>query len=208
MTRFRLVMSAALATWMLAGCDLFYAASLSASKPAFKNLNLSGQKKIHELGLPDVNGKMRQLSEFKGKVTVVFFGFTQCPDVCPTTLGELAQLKKTLGSEGQKLQVVFITLDPERDTADLLRAYVSGFDSDFVALRGSDQQIKRVAANFKMYYNKVPGQTDSSYTIDHTAGSYVIDQQGQLRLFVRYGSSTQDLIDDLKLLLREGGPSN
>ena len=208
MKRFTFVMSAALATLMLAGCDLFSAASTSATRPAFKNLNLSGQNKTHELGLPDVNGKVRQLSEFRGKVTVVFFGFTQCPDVCPTTLGELARLKKMLGPEGQKLQVVFITLDPERDTADLLRDYVSGFDSDFVALRGSEQQIKRVAANFKVYYNKVPEQTDTSYTIDHTAGSYVIDQQGQLRLFVRYGSSTQDLIDDLKLLLREGGFSN
>jgi protein SCO1/2 len=144
------------------------------------------------------------LSEFKGKVVVVFFGFTQCPDVCPTTLTELAAAKQALGADGARVQGVFVTVDPARDTPEILRAYVAAFDPSFVALRGSDEQTLATAKAFKIYYNKVEGRTPGTYTIDHTAGSYVYDTQGRVRLFTRHGTGQAALVSDLKRLLAEG----
>lgn len=194
----RLLLSAALAGALtfLAGCD-------QASKPAFKGIDLTGAAYARELKLPDQDGRERTLGDFKGKVLVVFFGYTQCPDVCPTTLAELAQVKKALGPDGDKVQGLFVTVDPERDTPELLKAYLQSFDPSFVALRGSEEQTKAVAKEFKVFYAKVPGKTEGSYTMDHTAASFIFDTQGRVRVFSRYGSGAQALVDDIKLLLAE-----
>ena len=133
--------------------------------------------------LADPEGKLRHIADFKGKVTVVFFGYTQCPDVCPTTMLELAAVRKALGADGERVQGIFITVDPERDTPQVLKAYVDNFGAGFVALRGDAEQTKAVAKHFKVFYAKVPGQTEGSYSMDHTAGSYVFDAAGKIRLF-------------------------
>jgi protein SCO1 len=134
---------------------------------------------------------------------VLFFGYTQCPDVCPTTLSEIAQAKQLLGPDGARLQGVFVTLDPERDTPQVLKAYLANFDPTFVALRGTLQQTAAVAKDFKIFYQKVPGKTPGSYTLDHSAAAYVYDPDGRLRLYTRYGSGPQALASDVKLLLDE-----
>jgi len=134
----------------------------------------------------------------------VFFGYTQCPDVCPTTMAELAQVKKALGKDGDRVQGVFITVDPERDTPETLKAYMASFDPSFVALRGTPEETKATAKEFKVFYAKVPGKVEGSYTMDHTAGSYVLDPKGKVRLFVRYGSPAEALTADLKALLAAG----
>ena len=193
----RLFLSLALSL-ALAGCDQF-----SASKPAFKGVDLSGADYARTLNLSDQDGRSRSLAEFKGKVVVLFFGYTQCPDVCPTTMAELAEVKRSLGADGDKVQGIFVTVDPERDTAPLLKAYLASFDPNFVGLRGSEEQTKAAAKEFKVYYAKVPGKTDSSYTMDHTAASFIFDTQGRVRVFARYGSGAQALADDIKLLLKE-----
>jgi protein SCO1/2 len=185
----------------LFGCDQF--GSPSASRQ-FKGVDITGADYARTLALPDQNGKLRTLDDFKGKVTVVFFGYTQCPDVCPTTMAELAQVKKALGKDGDRVQGVFITVDPERDTPEALKAYMVSFDPSFVALRGTPDETKATAREFKVFYAKVPGKAEGSYTMDHTAGSYVIDPKGKVRLFVRYGSPAEALTADLKALLAAG----
>jgi protein SCO1/2 len=199
-TTHRRLILCALGATLLTGCD-----KLSGAKPSFKAIDLTGADYGKSLSLPDQTGKTRTLADFKGKVTVVFFGFTQCPDVCPTTMAELAQIKKALGPAGEKLQGVFITVDPERDTPERLQAYMQGFDPSFIALRGTPEQTAAVAKDFRVYYAKVPGKAEGSYTMDHTAGSYIFDATGRLRLFTRYGDkdSTANLTADLKTLLAE-----
>jgi protein SCO1/2 len=177
----------------LAGC--------SAEKPAFKGIDITGATYAQQLELPDVSGQKRSLADFKGKVTIVFFGYAQCPDVCPGTLVEIADARQRLGADGPKVQPVFVTVDPERDTAQVLKEYVAGFGPDVVALRGDLEQTQAAAKAFKVYFAKVPGKEPGSYTIDHTAGAYVFDRDGRIRLFVRYGSGTDALVHDLKLLL-------
>ena len=172
-----------------------------ANAVAFKNIDITGAEYARKLDLPDQNGKLTSLADFKGKVVVVFFGYTQCPDVCPGTMAELAQIKKTLGKDGERLQGVFITVDPERDTTEILKAYMGSFDPSFVALRGTPEQTTALAKEFKVFFGKVPGKTEGSYTVDHTAGSYVFDSAGRVRLFVRYGSGVEPLVSDLKALL-------
>ncbi len=188
----------------LSGCDKLGLPGLSAAKASFNGVDITGADYGRELSLPDADGKPRTLADFKGKVSVVFFGYTQCPDVCPTTMAELAQIKKAMGADGDKVQGVFVTIDPARDTPELLRAYLASFDPSFVALRGSDEQTKATAREFKVFYAKVPGKTEGSYTMDHTAGSYLIDPKGQLRLFVRYGTPPEAVAADLKRLVNEG----
>ena len=192
-----LLTAALLATGGLGGCDR----GDSAARPQFHATDITGADFGRHLELPDQNGRVRTLDDFKGKVTLLFFGYTQCPDVCPTTLAELARIKKELGAEGDRIQGVFVTVDPERDTPAVLKAYVSSFDPTFVALRGSPEQTAAAAKEFKVFYARVDGKTPGSYTMDHTAASYVLDPQGRLRLFVRYGSPPQDLAADLKALL-------
>jgi len=198
---------------MLSSALLALAVSLAAcgpgGKPAeklqFKGTDITGAEYGRTLALTDQEGKPRTLADFKGKVVVVFFGYTQCPDVCPTTMAELAQVKKALGKDGERLQGIFVTVDPERDTPAVLKSYMSSFDPSFVALRGTVEQTKEVAKEFKVFFAKVPGRTPDSYTMDHTAGSYVFDSSGKLRLFVRYGSGTDALAADLKTLLAATG---
>ena len=174
---------------------------LSAAKPAFHGIDITGATYARTLSLPDQNGEPRSLADFKGKVVVVFFGYTQCPDVCPTTMVELAQVKKALGKDGERLQGLFVSIDPERDTPAILKAYMSSFDPSFIALRGSVEQAQAAAKEFKVFFAKVPGKTESSYTIDHTAGAYVFDANGKARLFVRYGAGAEALTADIKALL-------
>ena len=185
---------------LLAACDRMGPAGGGG---AFKAIDITGADYARELALPDADGRPRTLADFKGKVTVVFFGYTQCPDVCPTTLSELAAVRQALGADGERVQGVFVTIDPARDTPEVLKAYVASFGADFVALRGDDEQTKATARHFKIFYAKVPGATPTSYTMDHTAGSYVYDKQGRLRLFTRYGTGPEPLVHDLKLLLQE-----
>ena len=175
----------------------------SADKAAFKGIDITGATYARELNLPDAAGKPRSLAEFKGKVIVVFFGFAQCPDVCPTTLAEIAEVKRKLGADGSKVQAVFVTLDPERDTPEVLSAYIANFGADFVALRGTLEQTTAAAKEFKIYFAKVPGKSEGSYTLDHTAGAFVFDAQGRVRLFVRHGAGVEGLQADVKALLAE-----
>jgi protein SCO1/2 len=169
-------------------------------KPQFNAVDLTGADYAKDFQLPDTDGKLRTLQDFKGKAVIVFFGYTQCPDVCPTTMADIAQAKKLLGGDGAKVQGIFITIDPERDTSDLLKAYVANFGPDFVALRGTPEQTAAVAKDFKVYYKKVEGK-GGNYTMDHSAASFVYDPQGRLRLYARYGAGPQVLADDLKQLL-------
>ena len=176
-------------------------AACSAEKPAFKGIDITGATYARELNLPDSSSKPRSLADFKGKVMVVFFGFAQCPDVCPTTLAEIAETKRKLGADGSKVQGVFVTLDPERDTPEVLAAYIANFGPDFVGLRGTPEQTTAAAKEFKVYFAKVPGKTEGSYTIDHTAGAFVFDPQGKVRLFLRYGAGVEAMQGDVKALL-------
>ncbi len=196
--RHALLLVLSLAT--LAACDRVPGLS---SKESFKAVDITGAEYARELSLTDANGRPRQLSDFKGKVTLVFFGYTQCPDVCPTTLAELATVKRELGKDGERVQGVFVSVDPQRDTPEVLKAYVANFDPGFVALTGTPEQIEAAAKSFKVFFAKVPGRTEGSYTVDHTAGTYVFDAQGRVRLFVRYGSGAEALRHDLRLLLDE-----
>jgi protein SCO1/2 len=185
----------ALAAALVAACGA------GKAPPPFKNIDITGADYAKALSLPDVDGKTRTLEEFKGKLVIVFFGFAQCPDVCPTTLAEIAELRAMLGPDGAKVQPIFVTVDPERDTPAVLKEYVKPFGSDVVALRGSLEQTQAAARSFKVFFAKSPGKTPNSYTIDHTAGAFVFDAKGQVRLFVRYGGGVQGWIDDIKLLL-------
>ncbi|HJV87954.1 MAG TPA: SCO family protein [Noviherbaspirillum sp.] len=194
-------------TLSLTGCDRSGGggqATAPAGKSAFKNTDVTGLDYAKDFALPDFNGKMRALADFKGKAVVVFFGYTQCPDVCPTTMSEMANVMQQLGPLADKVQVLFITVDPERDTPELLAKYVPAFDPRFLGLVGDKAATEKVAKEFRVFYQKVPGKEPGSYTMDHTAGSYVFDPQGRLRLFVRHGQGPEPIVHDLKLLLAEG----
>ncbi len=187
---------------LLAAAALSALLGCSPDKPAFKGVDITGADYAKDFALADAQGQARSVKDFAGQVVVVFFGYTQCPDVCPTTLQELAEVKRLLGAEGTKLQGVFITVDPERDTPELLRAYMANFDPGFVALRPTPEQLTPLLKDFKIYAKKVEGKTATSYTMDHSAQSYVYDPQGRLRLYSRYGSGPQALADDVRLLLK------
>jgi len=188
-----------------AGAAGMLAVALAAchGRPQFHSTDVSGSRMGTDLSLPDFNGKPRTLADFKGKVLVVFFGYAQCPDVCPTTLAELQQVKSNLGADGARMQVVFVTVDPERDTNEVLKQYVTQFDPSFLALRGDDQATARVARSFKVFYQKVPGQDPGSYTMDHTAGIYIFDPAGELRLYARHDGDPAALTDDIRALLKQ-----
>ena len=171
------------------------------SGPTFRNVDITGADYGKDFALTDHTGRPRTLADFKGKVVVMFFGYTHCPDVCPTTMAELNLVLKELGSEAARVQVLFVTLDPERDTQALLAQYVPAFNSGFLGLYSDVATTARVAKDFKVFFQKVPGSSPDNYTMDHTAGSYVFDEQGRLRLFVRHGGSSEPLLDDLKTLL-------
>lgn len=197
--------SARIARMFLAAC-LVGAALLVAgcgkSEPAFQNLDLTGNKQFgSDFALPDTSGKVRTVADYQGKAVVLFFGYTHCPDVCPTTMAELSQAMQQLGADAKRVQVLFVTVDPERDTPQVLAQYVQAFSPSFVGLRPNDAQLAKVAKDFRVYYAKVPGKTEGSYTMDHTAASYVFDPSGKLRLFARDGQGAQPWVHDLKLLL-------
>ncbi len=197
MRRLPIVLASVLAFLLsLSACD-------QAQKPkvSFNNTDVTGLEYAKGFALTDQNGQRRTLEEFRGKLVFVFFGFTHCPDVCPTTLAEMAGIMKALGPESERLQVVFITLDPERDTPELLASFVPAFHPSFLGLTGDQATIDKVAKDFKVFAQKVPGKDGKSYTIDHTAGSYVFDAQGRIRLFVRHGQPDDALLKDLRQLL-------
>jgi protein SCO1 len=179
---------------LLAACD--------PDGPRFNNVDVTGASYARDFRLTDFNGKPRALADFRGKVVVVFFGYTQCPDVCPTTLSDMAEVKKRLGPDGDKLQVIFVTLDPDRDTPQVLSQYVPAFDPSFLGLLGTRDETAAVAKEFKVFYQKVPGKTETSYTLDHTAGSYVFDREGRLRLFLRHAGAVEPIVEDLRKLVR------
>ena len=187
---------------LLTGVTGLLMACSPGDKPQFKSIDLTGADYATDFSLADQNGQVRSLKDFTGKVVIVFFGFTQCPDVCPTSMNELAQVKKSLGTEADKLQVIFITVDPERDTPELLKAYMANFDPSFIALRPTPDQLPKMAKDFKIFYKKVEGKTPGSYTMEHSAGSYVYDPKGRVRLYSRYGTDSQGLTSDFKLLLK------
>jgi protein SCO1/2 len=185
--------------WLLV-CVLLLSAC-SPAKPEFNAIDLTGADYAQGFELVDPFGQRRQLSDFKGKVVVVFFGFTQCPDFCPTTLNEWVQVKKSLADKGDLLQPVFITLDPERDTPELLKAYMANFDPSFIALIPALDQLPALAKKYKIYYKKVETGSAGNYTMDHSAGTYVYDTSGRLRLYARYGLGPQALAQDIGKLL-------
>jgi protein SCO1/2 len=189
---------------LVTGAALLLAACSESSKPAFNAIDLTGADYARDFALKDVNGQPRSLKDYQGKVVVMFFGYTQCPDVCPTSLTELVAVKKMLGADGDKLQALFVSVDPDRDTPEMLKSYMANFDPSFVALRAdTPEQLAAIAKDYKVYYKKVEGKTPSSYTMDHSAGSYVYDTQGRLRLYSRYGSGAGALAADIKLLLQQ-----
>ena len=176
-----------------------------ATASGFSGIDITGADYAKGFTLTDHNGQPRSLTDFKGQVVVIFFGFTQCPDVCPTSLGELAEARRLLGPQGDKLQGLFISIDPERDTPEIMKAYMASFDPSFLALYAAPDQLPELAKSFKVYYKKVEGKTPTSYTMDHSAGSYVYDTQGRVRLYHRYGSGAPALAGDVKKLLAEAG---
>jgi protein SCO1/2 len=177
------------------------AVALAACQPQkFNSVDITGSSIGPDFSLTDHTGAKRTLADFRGKVVVLFFGFMNCPDVCPTTLSEMAAVKKKLGRDGDRVQVIFVTLDPERDTAALLAQYVPAFDPTFLGLRGSAEETAAVAKDFKIFYQKVPGAQASAYTLDHTAASFVFDPEGRIRLFVSYGMKAELIAADIKRL--------
>ena len=171
-------------------------------KPGFRATDITGAEFGRDFALDDHTGKLRTLADFRGRVVVMFFGFTHCPDVCPTTLAELAAAVKDLGTDGDKVQVLLVTVDPERDTPQVLSQYVTAFNPRFLALRGTAEETARVAKEFKIIYQKVAGARPDSYTMDHSAGTFIFDRQGRLRLYVNYGRGQEVFAHDIALLLK------
>ncbi|MEG0052466.1 MAG: SCO family protein [Comamonas sp.] len=193
----------ALGAATLAATAAFTLTACNKNTPlAFQGVDVTGAEYAKDIPLTDVNGQRRSLKDFSGKVIAVFFGYTQCPDVCPTTLQELVEVKQALGADANRLQAIFVTLDPERDTPEVLKAYLANFDDSFVGLRGTPEEVAAVVKDFKFYYKKVPGKVEGSYTLDHSAGTYLYDTQGRLRVYERYGSGPQVLVQDVKALLQ------
>lgn len=174
----------------------------SEKKPSFSGIDLTGADYAKDFALTDHNGRPRTLKDFAGKVVVMFFGYVQCPEVCPTSMAELAEVKRLLGKDGERVQGLFVTVDPARDTPEVLKGYMAAFDPTFLALYTTPEKLAVLAKDYKVYYKKVEGPTPTSYSMDHSAGSYVYDTQGQLRLYSRYGSGAAVLAADIKLLLQ------
>ncbi len=191
----RLFVTALLAA-VLAGCG--------PSEPAFRSIDVTGADYGRGFKLTDHNGQPRTLADYKGKLVTLFFGFTHGPDVCPTSLSTMKQALTLLGPDAAKVQVLFITVDPERDTAELLANYVPKFDPSFIGLRGDLAATAETAREYKIFYQKVAGAAEGQYTMDHSAGTYVHDAQGRLRLFIRHGETAENIAQDLKALLAAG----
>ena len=194
--------------WFVIGAAAF-ALTACTDKPAdatasgFSSIDITGADYATGFSLTDHDCKPRTLADFQGKVVVIFFGYTQCPDVCPTSMSELAEAKRLLGPDGERLQGLFVSVDPERDTPEVMKAYMASFDPGFLALYAAPDALPALTKSFRIYYKKVEGKTPTSYTMDHSAGSYVYDTQGRVRLYTRYGSGAQALAGDVKKLLDE-----
>jgi protein SCO1/2 len=173
----------------------------SEARQSFTAVDITGADYAKDFALKDADGKVRTMADFKGKVVVLFFGYAQCPDVCPTTMTEMAQVKQQLGKDGDKLQVLFVTVDPARDTPEVMKAYMGAFDPSFVALIPTADELAATAKDFKVYFKKVDGKTPTSYSMDHSAASFVYDTQGRLRLYARYGAGVPSMVSDVKALL-------
>jgi protein SCO1/2 len=179
---------------------------LTACNPAkesvsFKATDITGADFSKTLTLTDHNGKLRSMSDFAGKVVVLFFGYTHCPDVCPTTMSDLKQTMKLLGEKSDEVQVLFVTVDPERDTQEVLAKFVPSFDKRFIGMRGNAEETADTLKNFKIFYAKVPGKSANDYTVDHSAGMYVFDKSGKIRLYMGYGQKPVEMVSDIKQLL-------
>jgi protein SCO1/2 len=190
-------------TWLVFSLCLLLAAC-NPSGPRFNSTDITGADYGKDFKLTDHTGKVRTLADFKGRAVVMFFGYTRCPDVCPTTMVEMKQIIEKLGEDGKRVQVLFVTIDPERDTPALLAQYVPAFDPGFLGMYADLDTTQKTAKDFKVFFQKVPGKAPDSYTMDHTAGSYVFDPQGRLRLFARHGGDIAPLVADLKTLLAGG----
>jgi len=191
--------SMAISAMLVGVAGLFTACSPNA--PQFTAIDITGADYAKDFVLSDHNGQVRTLKDFQGKVVMMFFGYTQCPDVCPTSMAEMAQIKQLLGKDGERVQGLFVTIDPERDKPGMLKEYMAAFDPSFLALVPTPEQLAVLAKDYKVYYKKVDGPTPTSYTMDHTAGSYVYDPRGKLRLFTRYGTKPELMAADIKHLL-------
>lgn len=183
--------------WTLSGCD----AVDKAMKPGFKGLDITGSPWGKQLELTDQNGQRRSLKDFSGKVVMLYFGFVQCPDVCPTALNRASEVMRALGPDAQRVQLLFVTVDPERDTPEMLKEYMAAFDPSFLALTGTAAEIRKAADEFKIYYKQI--STGSSYTMDHTASTYLFDAQGNLRIMLRHEQTADDYTADIRQLLSE-----
>jgi protein SCO1/2 len=194
--------------WFPIVLALFIAALLTGcgggTKPSFKLTDITGANFGTNFHLTDFNGSPRSLADFKGKAVVLFFGYTHCPDVCPTTMAELAGVMAQLGADAKRVQVLFVTVDPARDTPQVLKQYVTAFNPTFIGLYGNADATAAVAKEFHVVYQKQPDGGSGDYTVDHSAGTYVFDPQGRLRLFAGNGTSAKDYVHDLKLLLGTG----
>ena len=183
--------------WSVAACD----SSSTVSQAQFQGIDITGADYGKALKLTDHTGKTRGLDDFKGKVVLVFFGFTQCPEICPTTLHDLAKVLKQLGSDAERVQVLFVTLDPQRDSQELLAKFVPSFHPSILALRGDEAATKAAAQSFHVFFEKRPGTTADNYTIEHFTGTFVFDRDGRLRLLMNYGIGIDKMLHDVKLLL-------
>lgn len=191
-----------LRSFFAALCVILSLGACDSGGPRFKNIDITGADYAKDFSLTDPTGKTRTLADFRGKVVIVFFGYTHCPDVCPTTLVELKQVMQKLGPDADKVQVLFITLDPERDTAKILAQYVPAFDPRFLGLYGDAATTLKTAKDFKVFYEKRAGSAPDSYTIDHSAASFAFDPAGRLRLYVKHDQIAA-LAEDVRVLLKE-----
>lgn len=204
MTRFRF--SSSRRRWLRQGGALAAVASsglLAAcqkTEASFHSTDVSATNIGEGWSMPDLEGRERSIEDFSGKVVAIFFGFVHCPDICPTTMAELSHVKESLGSDGDRFQTIFVTVDPERDTPEILRAYLDAFDESAIALRGNSEQLANMAQAFKVFYAKVP-QSEGNYTMDHSSGLYLFDPDGNVRLYSRYGQSVDNLTADVRTLL-------
>ena len=193
----RLAAAIVVAAIALAGCEKLFA----PAKSPFTGIDVTGGEMGGELKLTDHDGKPRSLADFHGKVVVVVFGFTHCPDVCPTALADMAKAVRELGDRGREVQVLFVTVDPKRDSAEVLRQYVPAFHPSFIALRGTEAEVAKVTKDFHVYASERPGKTPDTYTVDHSAQSFVIDRQGRMRLLLPPAMASAAIASDLRILL-------
>lgn len=173
----------------------------SETQQAFQSTDVFGANFAKDFQLTDHQGQQRKLADYKGKVVVLFFGYIHCPDICPTTLSDLASVMERLGPDANKVQVLFVTLDPERDKPEILAKFVPSFNPSFIGLYGSADEIAKTAKEYKLLYNKQPGKRPGNYTLDHSAGTYIYDPAGKLRLYASYGQGVDALVSDIRILL-------